>query len=76
VYNNGKSMNDSADNPVINYLREVKAEMLRVSWPSRDQTIRLSVVVVIVAVFCGLLIGFVDYGLVQSLEWLLPDNQL
>lgn len=69
-------MNDSADNPVVNYLREVKAEMMRVSWPTREQTIRLSVVVVIVAILCGLIIGVVDHGLVQSLEWLLPDNQL
>lgn len=46
---------------VINFLKEVKEELGKVSWPTREQTIRYTVLVIIVAVTVGLFLGGLDY---------------
>ena len=44
-----------------NYLKEVRAEMKHVSWPSRTQTIVFTVVVVGVSLFTAGYLGAWDY---------------
>ncbi len=46
---------------IFNFLNEVKEELIKVTWPSREQTIRYTVLVVIVAVAVGLFLGGLDY---------------
>lgn len=43
------------------FLKEVKEELGKVAWPSREQTIRYTVLVVIVAVAVGVFLGGLDY---------------
>ena len=45
----------------INYLNEVKIELLKVSWPSRDQTIKMAILVIIVSVATGVFLGGFDF---------------
>ena len=45
----------------INYLNEVKIELLRVSWPTRDQTIKMAILVIIVSVATGVFLGGFDF---------------
>ena len=47
-------------NPVA-FLQEVKAEMIKVVWPSRQQAIQLTVVVIIVSALVGAYTGGLDY---------------
>ncbi len=47
-------------NPVA-FLQEVKAEMTKVIWPSRQQAIQLTVVVLVVSVIVGVYTGGLDY---------------
>lgn len=47
-------------NPV-SFLKEVKEELGKVAWPSREQTIRYTVLVILVAVAVGLFLGGLDY---------------
>jgi len=47
--------------PVFNYLSEVKIELLKVSWPSRDQTIKMAILVIIVSVATGVFLGGFDF---------------
>lgn len=42
------------------YLREVVYELRKVVWPSRRQTIGSTSVVLVIAILCGLFLGFVD----------------
>ncbi len=44
-----------------NYLKEVRAEMKHVSWPSRNQTIVYTIVVVAISLFTALYLGAWDY---------------
>ncbi|HUS60492.1 MAG TPA: preprotein translocase subunit SecE [Nevskiaceae bacterium] len=49
-----------ATKPLI-YLKEVKTEMQRVSWPTRQEAIRLTLIVVGVSVVVAALIGGFDF---------------
>jgi preprotein translocase subunit SecE len=43
------------------FLKEVREELVKVSWPSREQTIRYTVLVIAVAVAVGVFLGVLDY---------------
>ncbi len=46
---------------MLNYLREVRAELRHVSWPSRRQTITYTIVVIIVTLITATYLGLWDY---------------
>ncbi len=50
---------------IISFLKEVKEELAKVSWPNREQTIRYTVLVIIVAVAVGAFLGGLDYLLTK-----------
>jgi preprotein translocase subunit SecE len=43
-------------------------ELKRVTWPSRQETIRLTMIVVVISLIIGLYIGIIDVGLAKVLE--------
>ncbi len=45
----------------VQFLREVRAEMRKVAWPTRDETVKYSVVVLIAVVFLTALIFGLDF---------------
>ncbi len=47
----------------IQFLREVKVELKKVTWPSRKQTIGSTAVVIVVVMIISLFLGVVDMGL-------------
>ena len=46
---------------LINYIKETRAEMTHVNWPSRKQAIGYSVIVVVVSVVVSGFLGLFDY---------------
>jgi preprotein translocase subunit SecE len=44
------------------FLGEVIAELKKVVWPTRQETMRLTILVLIVCIAVGLLLGAIDYG--------------
>ena len=42
------------------FLKEVYVELKRVNWPSRQETIRLTVIVIFVSLFIAVFLGVVD----------------
>jgi preprotein translocase subunit SecE len=52
-------------------LRDIVSELRKVTWPTREETTRLGVAVIIVSVTIGLLLGGIDLGF----NWLV-DNTL
>ena len=50
-------------NSTIQFLREVKIELKKVTWPSRKQTIGSTVVVIALIILISLFLGSVDIGL-------------
>ena len=45
----------------IQYLRDTKAELSRVSWPSKRQTMIYTALVVLVSLFMAIYLGIFDY---------------
>lgn len=52
-------MPDFKGSPAV-FLKEVKAELTKVVWPTRDQVIRFTLVVIAVSVIFGFYIGGLD----------------
>lgn len=46
-----------------NFLKDVKAEFKKVTWPSREQTLKQMGVVLVIVAITGVFLGMVDYGL-------------
>ena len=47
----------------LQFLREVRVELKKVTWPSRKQTIGSTVVVIILVMIISFFLGLVDFGL-------------
>ena len=47
----------------LQFLREVRVELKKVTWPSRKQTLGSTVVVIILVMIISLFLGIVDFGL-------------
>lgn len=60
------------DKPLI-FLHEVKEELDKVVWPSRETTIRYTALVIIVAVAVGLFLGGLDYILTLFTTFLIEN---
>ena len=43
------------------YVKDTRAEMAHVNWPSRDQTTRFTVMVIVVSVVVAALLGVSDF---------------
>lgn len=57
-------------NTPANFLREVKDELGKVVWPTREEIIRLTGVVLIVSLLVGVFLGGTDYILTKLVELL------
>ncbi|MCX8009144.1 MAG: preprotein translocase subunit SecE [Patescibacteria group bacterium] len=51
--------------PPVQFIREVIAELKKVTWPTRQETIKLTMVVILVSGVIGLFVGGLDILLVQ-----------
>ena len=55
----------------MQFLREVRIELNKVAWPTRQQTMASTVVVIILVMIISLFLGLVDMGLSKIVEVLL-----
>ncbi len=49
------------DNPIVRYLRETRAELSKVSWPTRQEATNLTLVVLVTVLFSSIILGAFDY---------------
>jgi preprotein translocase subunit SecE len=49
------------DNFIIRYFKETRAELRKVNWPSRQEALNLTLIVVAFTVFMAALLGIIDY---------------
>lgn len=55
----------------LDFLSEVKVELSKVVWPTPNQTIKLTVIVIVITLTVGFFIGGVDFILTKLLEVIL-----
>ncbi len=58
---------------VVTFLKEVREELSKVAWPNREQTIRYTVLVILVAVVVGVFLGGLDYILTAVTAFILEQ---
>lgn len=46
---------------IITFFKEVQEELKKIVWPNREQTIRYTTLVIMVAVAVGIFLGALDY---------------
>jgi len=46
---------------ISTYIKDTRAEMAHVNWPTRAQTIRFTTLVIVVSVFTAALLGLSDF---------------
>jgi preprotein translocase subunit SecE len=59
------------ENVVIKYLKETRAELKKVNWPSRQEATNLTLIVIAVTTFMALLLGLLDYLFAKLFELIL-----
>jgi len=53
---------------LLEFIREVKVELASVKWPNRQETLRLTMMVVVVSIFVGLYIGGLDIAFTSLIQ--------
>jgi preprotein translocase subunit SecE len=68
------SAKSKSDNRLVRYLRDTRAEVAKVTWPTREEGLRLTGIVLVVTVFSGLFLwladsffGFIVTGLLRMM---------
>ncbi len=52
-------------NKVVKFLKEVQTELKKVVWPTRQQALRLTAIVVGVSLVVGIYVGVLDFALTK-----------
>lgn len=53
------------------FLEEARAELKKVTWPTRNQTLASTAVVLVVVIVVSMFLGLVDFGLAKLIKALL-----
>lgn len=54
--------------PVPTFTREIIEELKKVTWPTRKETMRLTIIVIGISLIIGIYIGIIDVLLTKGLE--------
>jgi preprotein translocase SecE subunit len=65
---NGPIWSKVPANTLVNFLKEVRAELAKVSWPTREQMISFTLAVLGVSLFFAIYLGLWDLGLAAVLN--------
>ena len=64
------------DNVVVRYLRETRAELKKVHWPTREEAWNLTKVVLIVTISMAILLGVLDYLFALELKGIIDGSAI
>ena len=53
---------------ITNYLAEVRAELIKVVWPKREQVVKLTLIVLVISAIVGAYLGGLDFAFTKLLE--------
>jgi preprotein translocase subunit SecE len=56
---------------IIQFFREVRIEIKKITWPQRKETIASTSIVIIIVLVIGLFLGIVDVGLARIIKIIL-----
>lgn len=53
----------------IQFIKEAKAELTKVVWPSRKETMRITIAVIVLSLAVAVFLGAIDFGLNKLIEF-------
>ena len=53
---------------LIQFFGEVVGELKKVTWPSREETTRLTILVIVISAVIGVILGVIDIGFARVFE--------
>jgi preprotein translocase subunit SecE len=56
---------------IVQFLKEVRFELKRVTWPSRKETLAGTIVVLVIVMIVAFFLGIVDIGLAELIKMVL-----
>lgn len=59
---------------ITRYYRETRAELMKVSWPTREEAIRLTMIVLVVIFVMATFLGGFDYLFTELFKFLVSIN--
>jgi len=59
------------DNKLVQYIKDVRKEMSIIIWPTRQEALRLTGLVIVGSAVIGIVLAFFDWVFTQGLEKLL-----
>ena len=60
---------------IKDFVQDVLVEFRKVTWPSRQELINSTVVVIVVTVVLSLFLGAIDIVLARAVEWILSGGR-
>jgi len=58
----------ATDNRITRYVKEVRAEIRKVTWPSRQEVLRLTAIVITVLVVMSIFMAVVDFAFSRLMQ--------
>ena len=65
-----------SENPVVKYVNETRAELRKVTWPTREEAINLTTIIVIVTIIVAIFLGVLDFIFQEVTAGILAGNLL
>ena len=56
---------------IAEFLKDVRVELKKVSWPAKEETIKLTGAVILISVILAAFLGLLDFGFITLLNKLL-----
>jgi preprotein translocase subunit SecE len=56
---------------VLQFFKDVKSELYKVVWPSRQDTLRYTITVIVFSLAVAAILGAADFGLLKAFEAIL-----
>lgn len=66
-----ESAKKSRDNALVQYLRETWFELKKVSWPTRQEALNLTLMVILVTTFLAIVLSLMDWAISEVFRLIL-----
>ena len=64
------------ENPVVRYINETRAELRKVTWPTREEAINLTIIIVTVTIVVAIFLGLLDFLFQEVTSGIIVGNWL
>lgn len=58
-------------NKIVEYFKSSFDELKKVKWPTRQEAVKHSILVVLICIFMAMFLGLLDFGLTNLVEWMI-----